>query len=124
MMVAMVVVMKWRKSVMEKADREEKVPKSRLHKYLFVFHIAETILRDRIDRFREKGRTCSHTHLFPISTNNPSHLQNTNTKTNTNTKRGEQVLISTSFTSFYKQFFTCSHFHSSQFSTLHCSLSE
>ena len=30
MMMAMAVVMKWRKSAMEKADREEKVPKSRL----------------------------------------------------------------------------------------------
>ena len=49
--------------------------RARSHEYLFVFHIAETILRTRIDRFREKGRTSSHIHLFPMSTNNPSYFK-------------------------------------------------
>ena len=59
--------------------------------WIFVcFDIAETILRTRIDGFREKGRTSSHIHLFPISTNSSSHVQNTNT----NTENDGQFLIS------------------------------
>ena len=68
--------------------------------YLFVFHIAETILRTRrIDGLREKGRTSSHIHLFPIYTHSSSHCQKRNTNTNI-IRKGWANLSSKQFTVF------------------------
>ena len=72
-------------------DKKSPMFSTGLISWIFVcFDIAETILRTRIDGFREKGRTSSHIHLFPISTNSSSHVQNTNT----NTENVGQFLIS------------------------------